>query len=106
MLKLGVHENHDLLGNSWRGALALLFIVALQPRGLRRLILANSYASMALCEAGCRKLIEKLLKEIRETSEGCEREGKTRTQEYKDAELYFIQRHANIRCADMVLTIE
>jgi proline-specific peptidase len=46
--KLGLEETgYDILGSSWGGMLASSF-AATQPRGLRRLILSNSPADMAM----------------------------------------------------------
>lgn len=106
--KLGIQEGFDLLGHSWGGALAASYVLARQPRGLKRLILSNTYASMRLWEEGCRRLIEKLPKEVKETIERCERDGTTASTEYKEAELVFLRRHAitlNPMPADLQLTI-
>ena len=92
--KLGIAHNFDLLGHSWGGALAASHVLDRQPKGLKRLVLANTYASMRLWEAGCRTLIAKLPKDVRETIERCEREGTTNTKEYKEAELVFLKKHA------------
>jgi len=94
VIKLRIHDNFDILGHSWGGALAASYVLARQPQGLRRLVLANTYASMRLWEAGCRMLIEKLPEEVRETIERCERDGTTKSKEYKNAELVFLKRHA------------
>ncbi|EPT00035.1 hypothetical protein FOMPIDRAFT_1030677 [Fomitopsis schrenkii] len=67
--KLGIQGGFDLLGHSWGGALAASYVLARQPRGLKRLVLTNTYASMRL-------------------------DGTTDSTEYKEAELVFLRRHA------------
>ena len=94
LAKLGIDENFDLLGHSWGGALAMSYVLDRQPRGLKRLVLANTYASMHLWELGCRELIKRLPLDVRETIERCERDGTTDSKEYKEAELVFLKRHA------------
>ncbi|KAH9834537.1 Alpha/Beta hydrolase protein [Rhodofomes roseus] len=106
--KLGIEE-YDMLGHSWGGVLAMKYVLTQQSKGLRRIVLSNSLASMRLWEAGCRELIAKLPKDVRDTIERCEREGKTDSQEYKDAELYFLKRHGNIMDPlpeDLLLSLE
>ncbi|TFY68647.1 hypothetical protein EVJ58_g882 [Rhodofomes roseus] len=93
--KLGIQDNFDVLGHSWGGALAASYVLARQPTGLKRLVLANTYASIHLWETGqCRELIEMLPGDVKETIERCEREGTTDSKEYKDAELVFLKKHA------------
>ena len=91
--KLGIHEDYDLFGHSWGGALAASFVLERQPKGLRKLVLASVYPSVRIWEAGCRMLIAKLPEEVRETINRCERDGTTDTEEYKEAELFYLQKH-------------
>lgn len=92
--KLDIQGGFNLLGHSWGGALAASYVLARQPIGLKRLILANTYASMHLWELGCRRLIDRLPSDVRETIERCERDETTDSKEYKEAELVFLRRHA------------
>lgn len=63
---------------------------------------------MRTWEAGCRTLIAKLPEEVRETIYRCERDDTTDTEEYREAELFYLQRHVNTLDplpADVQLTI-
>ena len=44
---LGIHDNYDVLGQSWGGMLGSRFATT-RPKGLRRLVISNSPASMVL----------------------------------------------------------
>ncbi len=56
---------YDVLGHSWGGMLAMRWVARRQPRGLRRLVVSNSPASMELFVKGALKLREKLPEDIR-----------------------------------------
>ncbi|KAI0048203.1 proline-specific peptidase [Auriscalpium vulgare] len=55
--KLNVGDDFDLLGHSWGAMLATEYVAARQPAGLKRLVLANGPASMALYKACAAKLM-------------------------------------------------
>ncbi|KAL0955947.1 hypothetical protein HGRIS_002131 [Hohenbuehelia grisea] len=58
LASLGISGKFDLLGHSWGSILASEFITTRQPQGLRRLVLADPLASMALWEVGVNKLLK------------------------------------------------
>ncbi|KAH9911383.1 proline-specific peptidase [Fomitopsis serialis] len=88
--KLGIAENFDLCGHSWGGMLALSYVLAKQPKGLKRMVLVGTPSSMELWQKGTRELLEGLPKDTRETLKKHEREGTTDSEEYKAGmEVYF-----------------
>jgi proline-specific peptidase len=89
---LGIQDNYDLLGQSWGGMLAASHAI-LQPRGLHRLIIADSPASMSLWVAAADKLREDLPKDIQETLLKHEKEGTTDSPEYEKAMEVYYDRH-------------
>lgn len=89
---LGVADAYDLLGQSWGGMLAAEHAVR-QPAGLRRLVIANSPASMPLwCEAA-RRLRAQLPHEVRETMRRHEATGDYGHPDYQAATEVFYQKH-------------
>ncbi|TVY82975.1 L-amino acid amidase [Lachnellula suecica] len=89
---LGLRAGFDLYGQSWGGMLAARY-AASQPRGLRKLVIANAPASVELVVKGIDMLIRDLPEEVREAIERCEREGTTESEEYKKAMQVFNKRH-------------
>lgn len=91
--KLGIAEDFDLLGNSWGGMLAGHYAASRTPKGLKRLVLANSPASIELFEAGTNALLnqfpEPFVKMIREHEE----KGTTGSKEYQDGTTEFYKKH-------------
>lgn len=81
---LGIYKNYDLLGNSWGGKLAARH-AARQPGGLNRLIIMSSPASQDLWIEAQKLCLKKLPQEVQDTVNRCEKEGKTDSEEYKDA---------------------
>ncbi|KAI0315146.1 Alpha/Beta hydrolase protein, partial [Amylostereum chailletii] len=59
-------DSFDILGHSWGGILATEFEVRRQPAGLRRLVLSNSLASVALRQQSTAQLLVKFPKEVQE----------------------------------------
>lgn len=98
---LGIRE-YDLLGHSWGGMLGALQAIR-QPRGLSRLIISNSPASMELWVQACDSLRNQLPKEINETLTKYEDLKDYNNQAYKDAVLFFYKRHLCRRDGDGTL---
>lgn len=82
---LGIAGGFDLLGHSWGGILAAEFAATTQPRGLRRLILADSLASMALWEVSVGKLLGRMPQGVQEVIKRHEAAGTTDSVEYQEA---------------------
>lgn len=90
---LGIQDNYDLFGQSWGGMLAARFASSRQPKGLNKLIISNSPASMELWVQAANKLRSQLPKEIRDTLDKHEAEGTTASKEYEEATQYFYDLH-------------
>ena len=88
---LGIGE-YDLLGQSWGGMLAAEHAVR-RPRGLRRLVIANSPASMRDWREAATTLRADLPPDGRETLERHEAAGDYDAPEYKAASDVFYARH-------------
>lgn len=88
---LGISE-FDILGHSWGGMLGADYATR-QPRGLKRLILSNSPASMNLWVTSCNEWRTLLPRDIDETLEKYERAQDYDAQPYQDAVLEFYKRH-------------
>ncbi len=82
----------DLLGQSWGGMLAAQYALG-QPRGLRKLVISNSPASMATWVAVTARLRAALPADVIETLDRCEREGREDSEEYQEAVMVFYRRH-------------
>lgn len=89
---LGIANRYNLLGQSWGGMLAAEHAV-LQPRGLRRLVIANSPASMATWLAEANRLRAELPPEVQATLLRHEHAGTTDSREYTEATRVFYDRH-------------
>jgi L-proline amide hydrolase len=89
---LGVAGEYDLLGQSWGGMLAAEHAVR-RPAGLRRLVIANSPASMRDWREAAEKLRAELPSDVRETLERHEAAGDYDHPEYKAASDVFYARH-------------
>ncbi len=92
LTKLGVKQEYDLLGQSWGGMLGSAFAAG-RPKGLRRLIVSNSPASMALWLDDSNKLREALPKDVQDTLLKHEKDGTTESEEYEQAVNVFYERH-------------
>jgi L-proline amide hydrolase len=84
--------SYDVLGQSWGGMLAAE-IALTQPPGLRRLIIADSPASMEKFVAGANRLKAGLPDDVRETIERYERSGEYDNPEFEAACLVFYKKH-------------
>ena len=90
---LGIAEDeYDVLGQSWGGMLAAEHAVR-RPAGLRRLVIANSPASMADWRQAADELRAELPAEVREALERHEATGEYDHPEYRAAEAEFYARH-------------
>ncbi|KAF8193013.1 Alpha/Beta hydrolase protein [Pholiota molesta] len=90
---LGIYDNFDLLGHSWGGMLAGHYAAARSPKGLKRLIIANSPASVSLFVAGTNALLEKFPPEFVKNVRRLEAEGKTSSPEYQQSVMQFYAKH-------------
>lgn len=89
---LGIAGEYDLLGQSWGGMLAAEHAVR-RPPGLRRLVIANSPASMRTWSAEAAKLRAQLPDDVRATLERHEATRDYENPEYKAATEVFYARH-------------
>ncbi|CDO76246.1 hypothetical protein BN946_scf184470.g4 [Trametes cinnabarina] len=90
---LGIQDNYVLLGQSWGGMLAARHATR-QPKGLKRLIIADSPASMPLfVKAANDELIPNLPPDVRDAIIRNEEAGTTDSEEYKEAVTVFYKRH-------------
>jgi len=88
---LGIKE-FDLLGQSWGGMLGAQYAIT-QPKGLKKLCVCDSPASMKDWVKVCDKLRAQLPEDVQEVLGRCEKEGKTDTEEYEAAVMVFYRRH-------------
>ncbi|MGA8112471.1 MAG: proline iminopeptidase-family hydrolase [Actinocatenispora sp.] len=89
---LGIAGSYDLLGQSWGGMLAAEHAVR-RPSGLRRLVIANSPASMDLWCRAADQLRAQLPAEVLETLERHEAAGDFDHPDYQAATQVFYDRH-------------
>lgn len=89
---LGIAVCYDVLGQSWGGMLAAEHAVR-RPAGLRRLIIANSPASMEAWRAAAAELRARLPADIRETLARYEATSDYDHPDYRAAEAAFYARH-------------
>ncbi|KAI0660914.1 prolyl aminopeptidase-2 [Cubamyces menziesii] len=90
---LGIQDEYVILGQSWGGMLAARHATR-QPKGLKRLVISDSPASMPLfVKAANEELIAKLPPDARNAIIKNEAAGTIDSQEYKDAVQVFYKRH-------------
>lgn len=87
---LDIHGSYGLLGQSWGGMLAAAFAVQ-QPVGLKKLIIANSPASMQLWMEATARLRSQLPQDVQDTLDKHEAEGTTADEAYQRAKLVFYE---------------
>lgn len=63
---LGVQDDFHIVGHSWGGMLAAEFVVRRHPKGLRRLVIADSPADMGAWNASTQKLMEPLPQSVKD----------------------------------------
>ena len=89
---LGIRGGYHVLGQSWGGMLGAEF-ASTRPEGLRRLVIADSPASMTLWLEAAAGLRAELPPEVQATLLRHEEAGTTGSPEYEAAVLVFYQRH-------------
>ncbi|EKM60680.1 uncharacterized protein PHACADRAFT_246749 [Phanerochaete carnosa HHB-10118-sp] len=89
---LGIQDDYNVLGQSWGGMLMGRW-ASRQPKGLHRLVIANSPASMELWVEAANYLLAQLPQDVQDTLNKHEDAGTTDSQEYKDAMQIFYDRH-------------
>lgn len=89
---LGIRGGYHVLGQSWGGMLGAEF-ASTRPEGLRRLVIADSPASMTLWLEAAAGLRSELPPEVQATLLRHEEAGTTGSPEYEAAVLVFYQRH-------------
>ena len=90
--KLGIQNDYDLLGQSWGGMLAASHAIR-RPKGLHRLVIADSPASMITWVKVANELREKLPEDVQKTLLKHEKNGTTDSEEYEQAMYVFYERH-------------
>ncbi|KIJ62019.1 hypothetical protein HYDPIDRAFT_189289 [Hydnomerulius pinastri MD-312] len=87
---LGIHEDYNILGQSWGGMLASAFATE-RPKGLNKLVIADSPASMKLWMEVAADLRLKLPQDVQDKLNKHEADGTTTDQEYLDATQVFYE---------------
>ncbi|RDB26029.1 L-amino acid amidase [Hypsizygus marmoreus] len=91
--KLELSDDFDLLGHSWGGQLAGSYAALRQPQGLKRLIIANSPASIPLFMAGANELLDRFPPSLGTMIRKYEAEGNMKPKEYQDGVMEWCKRH-------------
>jgi len=81
---LGVEGKYDLYGHSWGGMLAACHAIT-QPKGLRRLILADALADSKTCGASVHALLRTLPEDVQATIHQSESSDLFESPKYKEA---------------------
>jgi proline-specific peptidase len=89
---LGIQDDYDLLGQSWGGMLGACHAIR-QPKGLHKLVIADSPASMELWVQTAEKLRLQLPKEINEKLLQHEKDGTTESEEYEETMKFYYDKH-------------
>lgn len=87
---LGIHDDYDLLGHSWGGMITAVFATQ-QPKGLHKLVIADSAASIKLWMEGAANLKLQLPQETQEVLDKHEAEGTTTHEDYLKATHVFFE---------------
>ncbi len=82
----------DLFGQSWGGMLGSSY-AASRPKGLRKLVIANSPASVELWVQSIQKLRAGLPEDVQKVIDEAERTGNTESPEYQEAVGVFYKKH-------------
>ncbi|KAF4622284.1 hypothetical protein D9613_009034 [Agrocybe pediades] len=85
-------EKYDVLGHSWGGMFGSRF-AAKQPKGLRRLIIMSSPASMPLWEEAQSVLLKQMPQDVQDVIAKHEKEGTTDSPEYQSAMGAYYAKH-------------
>jgi proline-specific peptidase len=89
---LGIKDDYDLLGQSWGGMLGASHAI-LQPKGLHRLVIADSPADMKMWVIAADGLRQQLPPDVQNTLLKHEKDGTTDSPEYEAAMEVFYDRH-------------
>ncbi|KAG8220881.1 Alpha/Beta hydrolase protein [Butyriboletus roseoflavus] len=85
---LDIHDDYDVLGQSWGGMLAAIFATQ-QPKGLHKLIIADSPASMVLWMKAAALLRLQLPQQVQDVLNKHEAEATTTHEDYLEATQVF-----------------
>jgi proline-specific peptidase len=85
-------DEYDVFGNSWGGMLAAMHGIR-RPKGLRKLIIANSPTNIEVWVSEANKLREQLPPEVQRTLKKHEESGTVDSPEYEAAVMEFYRRH-------------
>ena len=90
---LGIGHDFDLLGQSWGVTLAIEYIAALRPAGLKHLVLASGPASYPLWKVALANLRKQWPQHIQDMMSEHEKNGTTDSPEYQEGLMMFYQKH-------------
>ncbi|KAJ6571833.1 proline-specific peptidase [Mycena capillaripes] len=90
---LGIATEFDLYGQSWGGMLAANYVISRDPKGLRRLIISDSPASLELWTVANNVLLSGFPEEFREMLKQHELAGTTDSPEYQGGIQTFNEKH-------------
>lgn len=81
---LKIRGSFDILGQSWGGMLGACY-ASTRPKGLRKLIIANSPANMDTWISSAAKLKARLPRDVQDVLDRCEREGDYDNPQFEEA---------------------
>jgi proline-specific peptidase len=90
---LRIGSDFDLLGQSWGVTLAIEYIAAHHPQGLKHLILTSGTASYPLWRAALADLRGRWPRDYQDIMDRHEREGTIDAQEYQEGLMRFYRKH-------------
>ncbi|KAH8112855.1 proline iminopeptidase protein [Phellopilus nigrolimitatus] len=90
---LAIADDFDLLGHSWGGMLGAQFAATRAPKGLKKLVLSDSPASMPLWEEVAAVLVAGMPEDVQATLKEHEDAGTTDSKEYEEAMDKFYAKH-------------
>lgn len=92
---LDISSDFDLYGHSWGAMLVSDYVATMQPKGLRRLVLADGPASMNLFMAAANKLVDsdRYPAGFGDKMRKYEREGRTAEREYREMVKQYTHKH-------------
>jgi proline-specific peptidase len=90
---LRIGSDFDLLGQSWGVTLAIEYIAAHRPQGLKHLILTSGTASYPLWRATLADLRGRWPRDYQDIMDRHEREGTIDAQEYQEGHMRFYRKH-------------
>ena len=86
----GIQDGYHIVGHSWGGMLAAEFVVRRHPEGLKRLVITNSPASVALRVKSTNELLKEFPQSVRDAfANGEAEDGQT----WREAVMAFYARH-------------